>query len=397
MRLRTRSLTAAVAAAALTLVSGCGGASGSSDNGDGPIRVGLIYSKSGALENYGAQYRAGFAAGLEYATDGTGKVNGREIKIVERDGAGKPSQAVSAATELIGKGLTILAGATSSGVAVKLADVAAQNQVLFISGPAATDAVTGINEYTFRSGRQTYQDVKTAARIVGDVSGKDVLVFAQDYEFGKANAAAVKEVLGAAGASVSAELVPTSAKDFTPYAQKIKQADPDLLFVAWAGKTTASMWKTLAQQDVFATTEVVTGLGAEASYPVYGPATEKITFLSHYFPGAPDNKVNEAMIDKITAAGKQPDLFSPDGFVAAQMIVHAVRKAGGDGDVQKMISALEGWQFQAPKGQQTVRASDHAMIQPMFVARLADKGDNISPKLVRTVPAGRVAPPVQEG
>jgi hypothetical protein len=29
-------------------------------------------------------------------------------------------------------------------------------------GPAAADAITGINEYTFRSGRQSAQDVATA-------------------------------------------------------------------------------------------------------------------------------------------------------------------------------------------------------------------------------------------
>ena len=50
-------------------------------------------------------------------------------------------------------------GTGSSGVALQMAPLAAQNQVLYISGPAASDAITGINKYTFRAGRQTYQDV----------------------------------------------------------------------------------------------------------------------------------------------------------------------------------------------------------------------------------------------
>lgn len=41
--------------------------------------------------------------------------------------------------------------------------LAEQNDVLFVSGAAATDAVTGINDNTFRSGRQTYQDILAAA------------------------------------------------------------------------------------------------------------------------------------------------------------------------------------------------------------------------------------------
>ena len=58
-----------------------------------------------------------------------------------------------------------------------------------------------------------------------------------------------------------------------------------------------------------------------------------------------------------------------EGFV--RRVSH---KADGDQDVQKMISALEGYTFAAPKGQETVRAADHAMLQPMFIAKLVPNG-----------------------
>ena len=35
-----------------------------------------------------------------------------------------------------------------------------------------------------------------------------------------------------------------------------------------------------------------------------------------------------------------------------------------------MIKALEGWKFDGPKGQMTIRAADHALLQPMFQAKL---------------------------
>ena len=77
------------------------------------------------------------------------------------------------------------------------------------------------------------------------VAGKHVLVFAQDSAFGQANVAAVRAVLGAEGASVDGLLAPLSANDFTPFAQKVKDTKPDLLFIAWAGTTGASMFKSL--------------------------------------------------------------------------------------------------------------------------------------------------------
>ena len=67
-------------------------------------------------------------------------------------------------------------------------------------GPAAVDAITGANDYTFRSGRQSLQDVATAGSILEDQSGK-VVVLAQDTAFGQANVAAVETVFGGEGAT----------------------------------------------------------------------------------------------------------------------------------------------------------------------------------------------------
>jgi branched-chain amino acid transport system substrate-binding protein len=92
------------------------------------------------------------------------------------------------------------------------------------------------------------------------------------------------------------------------------------------------------------------------------------------------------------AKSKQvPDLFTPDGFVAAQMIVRAIQKGDGD-NVDKMISGLEGWQFLAPKGKQRIRPQDHAMIQPMFQVQLVRKGGKWTPKVIKTISPGNVQP-----
>ncbi len=387
----------AIVVSALALaVPACGGGQPQPTPAKAPVKVGLIYSKSGLLASYGAQYIEGFRVGLDYATKGTGSVNDHKIEVTEQDDAGDPAKAVSAAKDLIGQGYKILAGSTSSGVATQVAPIAAQNQVLFISGPAATDAITGINRYTFRSGRQTYQDILTAKAILGGaVSGKKVVVFAQDSAFGQANLAAVKAVLGGEGATVDKVLVPLTANDFTSFALQAKQAKPDLLFVAWAGTTAQSMWQALDQQGVFAATTVVTGLDQRSSYSTFGPVASKIQFLSHYVYQAPKNDANTFLINALKKEGKVPDLFDPDGFVAAQMIVHAVDKADGDASVDKLIAALEGYTFIAPKGQETVRAKDHAMLQPTFIVRLEQSGAGWDAVPVKTLPPSEVAPPIK--
>lgn len=384
----------AVAAAALTAVgAAAAGAAVHASSDAEPIRVGVIYSESGPLALYGEQFRAGLEAGLDYVTDGTGELDGRPLEVTFVDDGGVPDQAVSAAKELIGEGYTIIGGSVSSGVALAVAEQADQNQVLFISGPAATDAITGINGYTFRAGRQSLQDVATAATFV-DVEGADVLVYAQDNAFGQGNVAAVQAVLGGLGANVSSVLVPEDATEFTPFSAQLLDAAPDMVFVAWAGATSGTMWQSLDQQGVLDSTTVVTGLGDSTTYGAFGDAGLKIDFLSHFFDGAVDNEVYAAMAERVTAAEGPIDIFTPDGFVWAQLLAQAVT-AGDPADVDSMVAALEGYTFEAPKGTTTVRADDHALIQPMFQASLVrDEDGSWAAELITAVDADAVAPPL---
>lgn len=353
-----------------------------------PIRVGIITSTSGPLQSYGQQYLAGLEAGLDYATDGTRAVNGRPIEFLISDDGGDPEAAISQATDLVGQGVNIIAGTVVSGVAVQLAGFAEENDILYIAGPAATDAITGVNDNTFRSGRQSLQDVATAAALV-EGEGGNVLVFAQDTEFGAANVAAVEAVLGSRGFTVDSLLVPASETEFTGFADQINQAAPDLVFVAWAGETSGAMWQALNQQNVFDAAPVATGLGDKVTWPFYGDAATGLSFLNHYFEGAPDNEVNDYLVENAEVV----DLFTPDGFVAAQMIVRAVSEGSPD-DVASMISALEGWTFDAPKGTQTIRESDHAMLQPMFIVRLVEAGEGeYEAELVDALDPEATAPP----
>jgi len=369
-------------------------ASAPAEAGGDPYQVGIIYSETGPLAAYGAQYKQGLEAGIDYATDGTGAIDGREIEITYRDDTGVPDTAVAAAKDLIGQDYQILAGTIVSGIAVAMAEQAEQNEILYISGPAATDAVTGVNDYTFRSGRQSLQDVATAGAFL-DGDAQKVLVFAQDNAFGQGNLAAVDAVLGAEGADVTSVLVPEDATEFTPFAAQLVDADPDMIFVAWAGATSGSMWESLQQQNVFDVAPVVTGLGDSVTFDAYGPVAEHISFLNHYFPGAPDTEINTTMVEAVEEAGGTPDLFTPDGFVAGQMIVHALTE--GDDDVNAMIDALEGWTFDGPKGEYTIREGDHALIQDMYTAKLVKDGDSWKPELIDVVPAADVAPPEASG
>jgi branched-chain amino acid transport system substrate-binding protein len=353
--------------------------------------VGIVYSRTGLLSAYGAEYIQGLKYGIQYATKGTNKVNGTTINLTLQDDKTDAATAVNAAKDLIGQGYKIIAGSTSSGVALQVAPLAAQNKVLFISGPAASDAITGVNKYTFRSGRQTLQDIAAASSYLTG-SGKKVVVFDQDSVFGHGNYAAVKNILGGKGQTVSEVSVPLTATDFTPFAQQIKNANPDLVFVAWAGSTAGSMWKALDQQNVFNGTTVATGLPERATWPSFGEQATKIKFFTHYVYTAPKNKANDWLVAQMKKRSQAPDLFSPDGFNAGVMIVHALQV--GKYDPDKMVTALEGYKFLGPKGIEAIRPQDHATLQPMFRVQLVQKGSRFVAKVLGTASTFQTAPPL---
>lgn len=383
-----RTWKKAAASAMVIALTAVGGDMMAGATNDAPITVGIITTTSGPLGIYGEAYLEGLHAGLDYATEGTGAVNGRPIQLEIVDDGGDPQNAITAATNLVGQGTTVIAGTAVSSVALPMAAFAEENGILYISGAAAVDAITGINRHTFRAGRQTWQDIATAAALVESPAGAEVLVLGQDSAFGQGNVAAVEIVLGSQGASVDSILVPMSVTEFTPFAEQVLNSGADLLVIAWAGETAGALFGSLEQQGVFQQMTVTTGLGDVASYSGYSSNPSDIKFLSHFVPGTLDNPAHNAMAERIP----EVDIFTPDGFVTAQMIVRALTEAGPD-DVDGMIEALEGWTFEAPKGTQTIRASDHAMLQPMFTATLVGEPGAFHGELIDTIAPELVAPP----
>jgi branched-chain amino acid transport system substrate-binding protein len=75
------------------------------------------------------------------------------------------------------------------------------------------------------------------------------------------------------------------------------------------------------------------------------------------------------------------------------MMVRALKASTTD--VDRMVAALEGWSFTGPKGQQQIRASDHAMLQPMFLVQLRGSGGRFTANTLVRLRAKHTAPPAR--
>jgi len=333
------------------------------------IKIAHIYSKTGPLEAYGKQTAVGFMMGLDYATQGTMKVAGKKIVVIEKDDQGKPDLGKSLLATAYGDDKVDLAvGPTASPVALAMLPVAEEYKRILLVEPAVADSITGEkwNKYIFRTGRNSSQDA-IANAVALDRAGVSIVTMAQDSAFGRDGVKAFKEALKKAKI-VHEEYLPPATTDFTAGGQrmidKLKDAPGrKIIFVIWAG---GNPFK-IADMDLKRYgIEIATGgniLPAMTAFKQF-PGMEG---AAYYYFGMPRNPINDAMVSRHYKEFKSPpDFFTAGGFSAAMAVVSALTASGGDTSTNTLIKTMEGMSFNTPKGKMTFRKEDHQAMQSMF-------------------------------
>lgn len=340
------------------------------------LKIALIYGKTGPLEAYAKQTENGLRMGLEYATKNTMTVDGRKIVLITKDDQGKPDLAKAALAEAYQDDKVDLAiGTTASGAALAMLPVAEENKKVLIVEPAVADAITGEkwNRYIFRTGRNSSQDAISNAVAIGK-QGVTIATLGQDNAFGRDGVAAFKEALSKTGATLAAEeYVPPATTDFTAAGQRLFDALKDkpgrkIIWVIWAGGGDP-LTKIQDMDPKRYSIELSTGgniLPALAAYKRL-PGMEGATY---YYYGIPKNPINEWLVTEHQKRfNAPPDFFTAGGFAAAMAAVTAVQKAKST-DTEKLIAAMEGMEFNTPKGKMMFRKEDHQALQSMYHFRV---------------------------
>ena len=343
---------------------------------DDEIVIAHVYGKTGPFEAYARQSHTGLMMGLEYATGGKMEIDGVPIRVIEKDTQLKPEIGRALLEEAYGDdGADLAVGPVSSGVALAMLPVAEDYERILIVEPAVADSITGANwnRYIFRTGRNSSQDAISNAVALGG-EGVAIATLAQDYAFGRDGVAAFREALAETGATlVHEEYVATDTTDFTAAAERIftamKDAEGDKkLFIIWAGGGNP-MSKINAMEPSRLGIEIATGGNILAALTAYRelPGMEGATY---YYHDIPHNPVNDWLVAEHRARfGSPPDFFTAGGMAAGMAVVEAIRTAGST-ETEALISALEGMEWETPKGTMRFRPEDHQALQSMYHFRI---------------------------
>jgi branched-chain amino acid transport system substrate-binding protein len=229
-----------------------------------------------------------------------------------------------------------------------------------------------------------------------------VAFLAQDYAFGKDAVAAAREALKLTGSRaniVHEEYAPQNATDFTASAQrlfdKLKDApQPRVLQIIWAGPNPMNKIADM-KPERYGITLAPGGniLPVLKTWKAFAGTEGTI----YYYYGFPQNKMNDWFVAEHQKRFKSPpDMFTAGGFTAASAVHAALSRTGG-GDTQKMIAAMEGMEFDTPKGKMLFRKQDHQAMQPMYHFRIRKEQKNEWDllELVREIPASELPVPIK--
>ena len=168
------------------------------------------------------------------------------------------------------------------------------------------------------------------------------------------------------------EYAPFFTTDFTAPAQRLFDALKDqpgrkIIGIIWAGPSPLAKIADLKPERYgIALSPGGNILPAMLAYKQF-PGMEGTIY---YYYGFPKNPMNDWLVaEHQKRFNMPPDFFTCGGMAAASAVVTAIKKAGGT-DTEKLIGAMEGMEFDTPKGKMIFRKEDHQALQSMYVFKV---------------------------
>lgn len=345
-----KQLIAGIAIAVSSLfVSACGGVATNSDSaGGGEIKIGAIFALTGPNASYGVPEANG-AKVLVKSINDAGGVNGKQIKLVLKNGESDPTMAARRAQELISEGVVAIVGATTGSGTLAMAALAKKAEVPIIS-PAGTSAVTdpGSDYFanTFRVSLADQIVIPAIYKKLTDQGAKRIAVFAQNDAYGQFGVDILKSL--AAKDSSGAKVVdiataPLTATNVAAQATKLRNSKPDGVILQLSSVDLAASFLRAADD-----------IGLDV--PIYGgTGMGQKVLLDNAGAAATANLIVSALVDVNNLTPRQEKLHSlllkygekPSGgfgeYLGAsgvQIVVDALEKAGDGADGADVAKAL---------------------------------------------------------
>ncbi len=191
-----------------------------------PIKIGLMGTFSGTLENKGIDMRDGALLALSEARQREG-MKGQSFELVVADDKGNPDEATRQAERLIEREkVSAIVGPVNSTCALAVVPVISEAGIPLITLATHPGLTKPVNRYVFR-GNISDDDL---GKLIADytkiiLGGESIALFYEDTPYGKAGTEVVRKRLERVGVQpVAVESYPPGAIDFSAQMARFKEA-----------------------------------------------------------------------------------------------------------------------------------------------------------------------------
>jgi len=348
------------------------------------VKLAFIDPLSGGAASAGINAQKHFTYEID-KINAAGGLNGEKLEIIFYDNKVDPQESLIALKKALDEGARYIFQGNGSAVALAISDAVAKynernpgKEVLYFNYAAIDPALTNAkcNFWHFRFDADV--DMKMSALtsfLATQPQVKKVYLINQDYSFGKAVAAAARKMLAEKRPDIQIvgdELHPLQkVQDFSPYVAKIKASGADTVITGNWSNDMALLFKAGRDAGLKVTwyTYYADALGAPTAIGRDGNGVVKAV-TTYHTNVAPELDPDVAAFKK-RFTGKE-DEFAYYRLNTAFMMFSAAAAKAKSNDPVKVARALEGMKINTSVGEVEMRADNHQLLQPLFVATLTD-------------------------
>lgn len=380
---RLWQLTAWLALAVFAIaVLGCGAAPKRAVPGvtDTSIKIGAFGALSGPVAAVGVPVKKGMEAYIKHIND-QGGVHGRKIEVIFEDDAFNPANALAGVKKLVeqDKVFAIAPGLGTPGVLATL-DYLSEKQVPFVYPmTGASQPAYPLKKNTFTVQPNYVDEGKILTQYAAEKLGsKKLAVLWQNSDIGKQGLEGVKAQLAKAGVQLVYEGAhDVKDVDFSTHILKAKEAGADAVILYTVVAQCAGILKEAQKQGYkanFATTYINSDLNL---LKLAGDAAEGL-LIGAWVPIADPNEPNfkkfVEIYQKNTNTTEIPSGYATAGFIAGEILVEGLKRAGKELDREGLIKALEGFKDYSGILAQgiTYTADSHSGVKYLLLIKVRD-------------------------
>jgi len=294
------------------------------------IRIGVIAPLSGGSAKYGEDIRRGYALAADEINAGGG-INGKTLRLIYEDSEGKPEKAVSAAQKLIHSDHVVaILGPLWSSPTLAVAPIAERDKVVLLSSGASSPEITGAGDYIFRNELSDQDGAEQSARLFFEAGYKRIAMLYINNDFGIGYRDVTRRTYEELGGTVAvAEAFEQDAKDFRTQLLKVKEADPEAVFLVGYKEMILILRqmrelginKQILSIALFEDPEILEKVGEVAEGAIY-------TYYGTFDPKSQDQDIRKFVTAFEKEYGEPPEYYAPLGYDAVNILAQAIREGG---------------------------------------------------------------------